>query len=360
MESNLNQCIACGVCEDNCPLGAISLQDPKTFVEPRIPPCVEACPVRTNIPMYIDRIKKKDYGGAYYYISERNPFPSICGRVCHHPCELACRRGQFDESLAIRELKRFASDKFVLNTPVGDIKTEDVAIVGAGPAGLSAAWSLMKMGYRSAIFEREKKAGGWMRYGIPDYRLPKDILDKEIDAILSLGVKINFGMTLGKNFDLDSLGKSGFRAILVAIGCQESRRLNIPGAELTGIIQGLDLLKDYNKGHHPEVKGEVVVIGGGNVAVDSARVALRLGASKVTILYRRDIEQMLAAKEEIVEAQAEGIKIKCLATPTEFKGSNGNVNEIICQRMVLGDLDETGRLRSLPVENSHLAFEPTR
>lgn len=173
MELDLNSCIACGVCEETCPLSAITLQDKKALIESRIPPCIEACPVKTNAPMYINRIKEKDYEGAFRYISERNPFPSICGRVCHHPCESVCRRGRFDESLSIRELKRFVADRFVLADKAPVLKKEEIAIVGAGPAGLSAAWSLAKKGYRPMIFEKEPKAGGWMRYGIPDYRLPK-------------------------------------------------------------------------------------------------------------------------------------------------------------------------------------------
>ena len=196
MEVDLDRCIACGVCEESCPLSAISLQDKKALIEPRIPPCVEACPVRTNVPMYINRIKEGDYEGAFRYISERNPFPSICGRVCHHPCELICRRGRFDEPLAIRELKRFVSDKFVLTDRVPESDKEEIAIVGAGPAGLTAAWALTKKGYRTKVFEKESEAGGWMRYGIPNYRLPKEILDKDINAILSLGVKVNFGVGL--------------------------------------------------------------------------------------------------------------------------------------------------------------------
>jgi NADPH-dependent glutamate synthase beta subunit-like oxidoreductase len=352
MEFNQKQCIACGVCEDNCPLSAVSLQNQETLLELRIPPCSDACPVKTNVPMYISRIKEKDYEGAYYYISERNPFPSICGRVCHHPCESACRRGEFDEPLAIRELKRFASDKFVLKTSIPENNKAAVAIIGAGPAGLTAAWSLIQMGYQPTVFEKEKMAGGWMRYGIPDYRLPKEVLDKEINAILSLGVKIKYGALIGKKITLDSLRKAGFKAILVAVGSQESQRVNIPGAELKGILQGLNLLQAYNSGRHPKVRGKVAVIGGGNVAIDSARVALRLGASRVTILYRRTIEQMPAAKEEIRETQAEGIEIKYLADPIEFKGSKGKVTEIVCQNMVLGGPDETGRARPIPAIGS--------
>lgn len=352
MELSLQQCIACGVCEDQCPLSAVSLQSPEILIEPRIPPCIEACPVRTNVPMYIDRIKEKDDQGAYYYISERNPFPSICGRVCHHPCELACRRGQFDEPLAIRELKRFASDKFVLETPVPEIKKGEVAIVGSGPAGLAAAWSLMKMGFRSTIFDKEKKAGGWMRYGIPDYRLPKDVLDKEINAILSSGIRTNFGVVLGKDFDFNFLKEKEFKAVLVAVGAQKSKKLEIPGSELSGVLEGLELLYAYNSGQPLKLKGEVVVIGGGNVAIDAARVALRLGASKVTILYRRSIELMPAVKEEIDDAVVEGIIIRALVSPVEFKGSDGKVKEVVCQKMVLGEPDETGRSRPVPLDNS--------
>ena len=365
MELDLNNCIACGVCEDICPLDAISFQSSEALIEHRIPPCVEACPVRTNIPMYINRIKERDYEGAYYYISEHNPFPAICGRVCHHPCESACRRGRFDEPLAIRELKRFIADKFIPSDSVPESKNpkgkkEKVALIGAGPAGLSAAWYLAKNGYQVTIFEKESKAGGWMRYAIPDYRLPKEILDKEIEAIMSLGVKAQFGITLGKDLSLDSLKKSGFKAILIAVGSQKSQMLNIPGEGLKGVIQGLEFLYKYKRGNIRRIDGRVVVIGGGNVAMDSARTAVRLGASEVTIIYRRDIDQMPTGMEDIREAQREGVKIKFMSSPVEFRGSNGKVKEVICQNMVLGEPDESGRFRPLPKENSTFSLSADR
>lgn len=356
MEVDINLCIACGLCAEICPLEAISMQKPDALLESRIPPCVEACPVFTNVPMYINRIKEKDEEGAYRYISEHNPFPSICGRVCHRPCEAVCRRGRFDGSLSIGELKKFISDKFSLSRSVPMTKEEKVAIIGGGPAGLSAAWSLAKMGFQPTIFEKEKKAGGWMRYGIPDYRLPKDVLDKEVNAILSMGVKINYGSALGKGFDLDSIKKRGFKAILVAVGSQKGQKLNIPGEALKGVIQGLDLLRAFNRGQAVNVRGAVAVIGGGNVAVDAARVALRLGASKVTILYRRGIEQMLADGDEVKAAQEEGIKIKCLSSPLEFRGIDGKLREIVCQNMVLGEPDESGRLKPIAVQDSTFVF----
>jgi NADPH-dependent glutamate synthase beta subunit-like oxidoreductase/Pyruvate/2-oxoacid:ferredoxin oxidoreductase delta subunit len=356
MQVDLERCIACGVCEETCPLSAITLQDKKALIESRIPPCIEACPVKTNAPMYINRIKEKDYEGAFRYISERNPFPSICSRVCHHPCESVCRRGRFDESLSIRELKRFVADRFALADKAPVLKKEEIAIVGAGPAGLSAAWSLAKKGYRPMIFEKEPKAGGWMRYGIPDYRLPQKVLDKEIDAILSFGINVNYGVAIGRDLSLDSLKISGFKAILIAVGSQKSKPLEIPGENLEGVLQGLNLLQAYHRGQRPEVKGDVLVIGGGNVAIDSARTALRLGASRVTILYRRGIEQMPADRMEIKEAQREGIKIKCLSSPVEFRRADGKRLEIICQEMILGESDETGRQRPLPKENSNFSL----
>jgi NADPH-dependent glutamate synthase beta subunit-like oxidoreductase len=302
--------------------------------------------------MYINRIKEKAEEEAYHYIAERNPFPSICGRVCHHPCERACRRGRFDEPLAVRELKRFVADRYTLTPSASDGKKGKVAIVGAGPAGLSAAWVLAKAGYEPTVFEKEVKAGGWMRYGIPDYRLPKDVLDKEIDAILAHGVKISFGVAFGKDRTLDSLKTSGFKAILVATGSQKGRKLNIPGEDLKGAVQGLDLLRTFNRGAMPEVGKEVLVIGGGNVAIDAARVALRLGGSNVTLLYRRGLEQMPADPDEVKEAHREGIEIRTLAAPVEFKGAEGRVRQVICQEMVLGALDESGRPTPLSKENS--------
>lgn len=357
MELDVNNCIACGVCEDICPLEAVSFQSSEALIEQRIPPCVEACPVKTNIPMYINRIKERDYRAAYYYISEHNPFPAVCGRVCHHPCESTCRRCRFDEPLAIRELKRYVTDNVIPSDPLPRRKNpkgkkEKVALIGAGPAGLSAAWYLAQNGYRATIFEKESKAGGWMRYAIPDYRLPKEILDREIEAIMSLGVKAQFGITLGRDLSLDSLERSGFKAILIAVGSQKSQMLNIPGERLEGVIQGLEFLYKQKRGDITTVDGKVAVIGGGNVAIDSARTAVRLGASKVTIIYRRDIDQMPAAKEDIREAQREGVKIKFLSSPIEFKGSNGKVVEVICQNMVLGEPDERGRFRPFPKENS--------
>jgi NADPH-dependent glutamate synthase beta subunit-like oxidoreductase len=315
--------------------------------------------------MYINRINERDYEGAYYYISEHNPFPAICGRVCHHPCESVCRRGRFDEPLAIRELKRFATDKFILSDSVPRNKNpkgkkEKVALIGAGPAGLSAAWYLAKSGYRVTIFEKEAKAGGWMRYAIPDYRLPKEILDKEIEAIMSLAVKAQFGITLGKNLSLNSLKRSGFKAILIAVGSQKSQMLNIPGEGLEGVIQGLEFLYKYKRGNIRRINGKVVVIGGGNVAIDSARTAVRLGASAVTIIYRRDMDQMPAGMGDIGEAQREGVEIKFMSSPIEFIGSNGKVTELICQNMVLGEPDESGRLRPVPKENSTFCLSADR
>jgi NADPH-dependent glutamate synthase beta subunit-like oxidoreductase len=352
MQVDLERCIACGVCEETCPTGAIALQDKKVPIGFRPPLCIEACPVRTNVPMYINRIKEGAYEEAYRYISKRNPFPSICGRVCHHPCESACRRGRLDEPLAIRELKRFVADRFVLTDKSSQRGKEAIAIVGAGPAGLSAAWSLAKKGYGPTLFEKEPRAGGWMRYGIPDYRLPKDILDREITAILSLGIKTNYGVDLGKDLGFDSLKASGFKAVLIAVGSQRSKPLGIPGETLEGILQGLDLLRAFHRGERPTVRGETLVVGGGNVAIDSSRTALRLGASKVTILYRRGIEQMPSDREEIREAQKEGIKIKCLSKPIEFKSSDGKGLEVVCQEMVLGEPDETGRSKPIPKEDS--------
>jgi NADPH-dependent glutamate synthase beta subunit-like oxidoreductase len=358
VQLDYSNCIACGVCEDICPLDSISFHSPEALIERRIPPCVEACPVRTNIPMYIDRIRERDYKGAYHYISEYNPFPSICGRICHHPCESACRRGRFDEPLAVKELKRFVADKLTLtdSAPRGKnpkYKKERVAIIGAGPAGLSAAWYLAKNGYQVTIFEKESKAGGLMRYAIPYFRLPKEILDREIEAIMSLGIKAKFGITLGKDLGLNSLIKSsGFKAILIAVGSQKRQMLNITGEGLEGVIQGLDFLYKYKRGTITRINGKVVVIGGGNVAIDSARTAVRLGASEVTIIYRREIDQMPAYIEDIREAQREGVKIRYLSSPLEFRGSNGRVMEVICQNMELGEPDESGRSRPLPKENS--------
>jgi|GEM_PF-188212 len=356
MQVDLTQCIACKVCEETCPVGAVSMQKPLELLEPRIPACTKACPVGTNVPMYIDRIREKDEAGAYDIITERNPFPSVCGRVCHRPCEAACRRGRFDEALAIRELKRFASEKFTLKKSGVPLKNVEVAIIGAGPAGLAAAWALVRQGYRPTIYEREKKAGGWMYYGIPDYRLPKRILEKEIQAILSMGVKVRYGEALGKAVALDSLRKSGAKAVFIAVGSQISQRLNLPGQDLDGVVQGLDFLRAFHRGIPMEVKGEVAVVGGGNVAFDAARVALRLGASKVTILYRRGIEQMPADKEEIEAAQDEGIRIRCLSNPIEFRGRQGRVHEIVCEKMILGEPDASGRPRPIPVKDSIFSF----
>jgi len=320
-------------------------------------PCQNACPVGVDIPGYIGLISQGRFFEALELIKKRNPFPAICGRVCHHPCEKKCRRAEIDEPVAINALKRFVSDyargkiksRILLSTP----KKEKIAIIGSGPAGLTCAHYLARWGYSVTVFEALPAAGGMLRVGIPDYRLPKDILEEEIfTSVESLGVSIQTGVKIGEDITFDELFKKGYSCIFIAVGCHISRKLNIPGEELEGFLDGVAFLKAINLGQKQQLGNKVVVIGGGNVAVDAARSAVRLGAGEVTILYRRSFQEMPAIKSEIQAAVEEGVKFHYLATPVRIISYNGKIEGMKCVQMRLGDYDEAGRRKSVPIPGS--------
>jgi len=320
-------------------------------------PCRNTCPANVDVPIYIDLIRQGRFVEAYEEILRENPFPVVCGRVCNHPCESRCRRAQLDEPLAIRELKRFASDYAVsLNgqRPRPErmpLTGKKVAIVGSGPAGLTAAYYLALQGHTVTVYEALPVAGGMMAVGIPSYRLPKDALNKDIELIESLGVTIKTGVRVGKDIAWETLRKEN-DAIFIAIGAHKDQLMDIPGEDLEGVMPGVTFLRKVNLGERVDLSGKnVVVVGGGNVAMDAARTARRLGAAKVSVLYRRRKEDMPALDEEIQAAAEEGIVFLPMVNPKELKG-NGRVESVTCIRMRAGEFDSSGRRRTYPVEGS--------
>lgn len=324
-------------------------------------PCHHTCPIGTEASSYIALIAQGKFKEAIEVNRWVNPLPSVCGRVCHHPCEIRCRAGEVGEPIAIRHLKRFVADYERTNggrPPVKSIpkKYEKVAVAGSGPAGLMAGWELRKQGYDVTIFEAESIPGGMLTWGIPEYRLPKDILNYEIDDIKKLGVNIKTNTPIGKDITIDDLFSQGYKAIFIATGAPLNLKLGIPGEDAEGVINPIEFLKNYNLQKKAKVGKKVAVIGGGNTAIDSARTAWRLGAD-VTILYRRTKLEMPANKEEIEEALEEGIKIKFLTLPIEAYAENGKLTKIKCTRMALGDFDKSGRRKPIPVEGSEFEME---
>jgi heterodisulfide reductase subunit A-like polyferredoxin len=325
-------------------------------------PCRDTCPAGMNVQGYVALIRDGKFKEALELMRADQPFPSVCGRVCFHPCELDCERKNLDEPIAIRSLKRFATDyekKYGADPvePVELTHEQRIAIIGSGPAGLTAAHDLIKNGYPVTIYESMPKPGGMLMYGIPSYRLPKDILDQEIKRITDLGVEIKTGVTFGKDVTQESLTEEGYKAILMAIGAWESRTLQMEGENLPGVIQALDLLKDLNLGKKPKLSGKVAIVGGGNVAIDAARSSLRLGAEEVTILYRRSRTEMPAFEEDIVRAVHEGIKLELLVNPTRFIEGDRKVKAVECIRMELGEPDESGRRRPVPIPGSEFTLD---
>ncbi len=327
-------------------------------------PCQNTCPVGVDVPIYLDHIANGRYLDAYLTVLHDNPFPAICGRVCHHPCEGKCRRSQLDQPLAIRALKRFAADQALkLNGQLpqpgaAQVREEKVAVVGSGPAGLTAAYYLARLGYRVTVFEALPVAGGMLAVGIPEYRLPRDVLRAEIRLIEDAGVTIKTNTRIGKDLTLEDLARQGFSAVFVAVGAHRGQKLGVPGEELDGVFGGVEFLRDLNLGRPASLEGrKVAVIGGGNAAVDAARSALRLGAREVHIVYRRTREEMPAERGEIEEAEREGIALHLLAAPLEIRGDGGKVKALRCQRMKLGEFDASGRRRPVPMEGSWFDLE---
>jgi NADPH-dependent glutamate synthase beta subunit-like oxidoreductase/Pyruvate/2-oxoacid:ferredoxin oxidoreductase delta subunit len=335
------------------------------------PPCGNTCPNETNIREFITtisqsedigRTNKESFEKAWNILTEKNPFPSICGRVCPHPCESECNRTFKDGAVSINNLERFVGDYalengFQFKRLSEETYPQKVAVIGAGPAGLSCAYQLARRGYKVTVYEAFSKAGGMLRYGIPDYRLPQDILDKEIKRIEEIGVEIKCNQIIGKDISYEELQKY-YDAIFVGIGAHKGKLLGIPNEDASNIFTGTGFLNKINSGEEVKVGDKVLVIGGGDTAIDAARVSRRLGAD-VTIVYRRTRNEMPAIEEEIVGAEEEGVKLEFLAAPVDFEKNDGIITKMKCQKMELGEPDASGRRRPVPIPDSFFELDAT-
>ena len=374
------KCTGCGLCAEACPVTVSNRFDeglsrrkaiyrsfpqavPITFCIDKKDraPCVGACPAGINVQGYVQLIGKGKYREALSLIMEKLPLPGVLGRVCPHPCEAVCRRAEIDQPIAICDLKRFVADQVDMDSlpvPAIEERPERVAVVGSGPAGLTVAHDLRLKGYQITLFEAQDRLGGMLRLGIPDYRLPPDILDREIGRILRLGVEARTGARLGRDFTLESLKTQGFAAIFLGIGAHASLKLGIPGEDgTTGVVDAVRFLREVNSGEPPAVGSKVVVIGGGNVAVDAARVVRRLGGRQVTIVYRRSAAEMPAYPEEIQGAQEEGVEFVYMAAPVSIQSESGAVRGLTCLRTKLSTADDSGRRRPVPVPGSEFTVD---
>ncbi|MGC9023449.1 MAG: FAD-dependent oxidoreductase [Chloroflexia bacterium] len=387
------RCTGCGECAAVCPV-EISTEDgrhraiyrlppersvPNVLVIAKrgVPPCTAACPGGIPVQGYVALVAQGRFEEARDLIARAIPFPGICGRVCHHPCEEHCSRTELDEAVAIRALKRFVADR----TAGRELRWEKaeagsglppVAVIGAGPAGLTVAWELARAGLRITVFEALPVAGGMMAVGIPAYRLPREVLHREIAAIQALGVEIRLNTPLGPTLTLDDLFAQGYGAVFLGLGAHRGRRLGIPGEDLAGVVQAVELLREVNLAqeagrrdlcaHLREARGwelgrRAAVIGGGNSAVDAARTLLRLGVEEVHLLYRRSRQEMPAGPEEVAAAEEEGVLLETLVAPRRIIGREGRVVALECQRMALGKPDESGRTRPIPIPGSEFTLE---
>ncbi|MBU0990657.1 MAG: FAD-dependent oxidoreductase, partial [Proteobacteria bacterium] len=375
------KCVGCGECIEGCP---ITVKDefnaglgkrkaiykyfpqsvPSTFAIDRrgTAPCKAACPAHISVQGYVALIAQGRFAEALRLIKEENPLPAICGRVCHHPCESVCTRGQVDEPVAIDFIKRFVAD-LDLNSEtrylpqIKEQRDQKVAIIGAGPAGLSCAYYLAKEGYPVTIYEKLPVAGGMLSVGIPEYRLPREIIKAEIQIIRDMGVDIRTGVDIGKDITIKDLREEEYKAIFLGIGAHECKGLNIEGEDLEGVYPGVGFLREVNLGGEVSLGDRIAVVGGGNVAMDAVRTARRLGVREPFIIYRRSFEEMPANEEEIEECKEEGIPIHPLTNPTRIIGQNGKVKAIECLKMALGEPDESGRRRPIPIKGSEFIIE---
>ena len=366
------KCVACGQCVENCQTNALRLGQKNCLADSHIAdaydsdaavpwdkksynfdyrtnrtdvmasgtsPCKAECPAHIAVQGYLKLAGEGRYQEALELIKKENPFPAVCGRICNKKCEAACTRGLIDSAVAIDDIKKFIAEKdleaetrFVPKMPnqTGKPYPEKIAVIGAGPAGMSCAYYLAVKGYPVTVFEKEKQPGGMLTLGIPSFRLEKDVINAEINILKELGVEFKCGVEIGKDLTLDYLRADGYKAIYLAIGAQKGSKLGIPGEELNGVYSGIDFLKAVNLGEKPEIGERCVVIGGGNVAIDVARSAVRLGA-KVTVCYRRKESDMPADPEEVAEAKAEGVKFLFEHKPVELVGADGKVVKLVCE-----------------------------
>jgi heterodisulfide reductase subunit A-like polyferredoxin len=392
---DLDKCTSCGDCEEVCPIMvpsvfneglseqaatsrpyAQAVPNAYAITKKGTSPCKYTCPADTSAQGYIALIAAGRYEEALEVIKQYNPFPATVGRVCHHPCESECNRGKIDEPVAICALKRFVADKvyaqwdakgredkgeerelapFAWAPPeLSPEHKQRVAVVGAGPAGLTAAHFLTRMAYQVTIFEALPVAGGMMRVGIPAYRLPREVLNREIDEILDLGVELKLNSPVR---NINKLFDEGYAAAFLAIGAHEPQKLGVPGEDVEGVFHGVPFLRSVSLGEEVHLGERVVVVGGGNTAIDTARTALRIGSQEVTIAYRRSRAEMPANNWEVDEAEAEGVKLELLTQPVEVLSNNGHISAVRCIRMKLGEPDESGRRRPIPIEGSEFVIE---
>ena len=387
------KCVACGQCVENCQTNALKLGQKRCATDPHISdtydtdasvpfhrssynpeyrtnrsdvmpsgtaPCKAECPAHIPVQGYIKLASLGRYTEALELIKKENPFPAVCGRICNKRCEDACTRGSIDDPIAIDDIKKFiaekdleASTRFVpkMLNQIGRPYPEKIAVIGAGPAGLSCAYYLAVKGYPVTVFEKESVPGGMLTLGIPSFRLEKNVVNAEIDVLKELGVEFRFGVEVGKNMTLDALRADGYKAIYLAVGASKGTPAGCPGDDLKGVFTGVEFLRAVNLGKRPTIGKQVAVIGGGNVAIDVARAAVRRGAD-VTLLYRRSREEMPAADEEVAEAEAEGVKFRFLSAPVEILGEKGKATAIKVETMTLGEPDEKGRRRPIEVPGS--------
>ena len=369
------KCVGCGACEKVCPKNIMEIKTMSDKLlhlnqyDDRIAPCQQTCPAEIDIPKYISQIRNNDYEGAVKTIRERNPLLLSCGRVCPHPCEDLCRRGIEDEAVSINQLKRFVAD-YEMNSgkripiscalPTG----KKVAVVGGGPAGLSCAYFLRRLGHEVTIFDAMPKLGGMIRYGIPEYRLPKEVLAWEIEGILNLGVNSRPNVKLGRDFDMGSLVSAGYDAIFLGIGAWKDYSLKVEGEDLDGCFTGIDFLTRFAKnqqgdgGNSIKIGQKCAVIGGGNTAIDCVRTLVRLGAKEVTIVYRRTRNEMPANMVEIEAAEHEGVKFVFLAAPVRvIADDKGKAKQLEYLKMELGEPDASGRRRPVPIDGSETLLD---
>lgn len=337
---------------------------PTTYKVGLTAPCQNACPIHLDVPGYVELIKGQRYLESLALIRERAALPGTLGRVCVHFCEQECRRGALDEPICIKALKRHVADyEIALDRKPEAAKPANgkakVAVVGAGPAGLAAGYYLGQRGYPVTIFEALPVAGGMAAVGIPAYRLPKDVLQREIDIVKSAGVEIVCGVRVGKDITLKDLREKGYKAIFVAVGCHDSSSMGVEGedAGYEGFIPGVKFLRDLNLGHKIEVKDRVAIVGGGNVAMDCARSAIRLGFREVHLIYRRSRAEMPANEEEIEDAEKEGVIFHFLTNPTKIIARDGRVVGLELIRMELGEPDASGRRRPVPISGSEYTMD---
>ncbi|HXX59067.1 MAG TPA: FAD-dependent oxidoreductase [Dehalococcoidales bacterium] len=374
---DIANCTACGECAKVCPVSRpsewqLGMAQRKAIYRPfpqavpnvftidkqGLPPCRAACPAGVNACGYVAMIGVGKYKEALEILRRTMPFAGVCGRVCTHPCEAECERGKVDEPISIRNLKRFMADWELKNerprAPAAEItKTEKIAVIGSGPSGIACAYDLIRMGYPVTIFEAAPAAGGLLRYGIPEYRLPKKIVDEEVNFVKEMGVDIKLNSPVT---DVDALFKEGFKAVYLATGAGINTKMEIPGEDNPAVLDALSFLKRVNGGEKVSIGDRVAVVGGGNSAMDAARVALRLGCKEVSIIYRRSRAEMPAAAEEVEEAEHEGIKLVLLTNPTQVLAEGSRLTGVECIKMELGAPDASGRRRPMPKSGSEFVI----